>query len=115
MFTTIFIVIGLSLSTPAIYAESKWRAAVESKDLDNILLSGDRWPQSTARYIAAVKLLYENKLDDRALEFTRKGLVFNPNNPRLWYFLYQLPGSTSSEKEIAKEKLKLLDPRFAIK
>jgi hypothetical protein len=115
LFTTIFVVIGLSLSTPAIYAESKWRAAVESKDLDNILLSGDRWPQSTARYIAAVKLLYENKLDDRALEFTRNGLVFNPNNPRLWYFLYQLPGSTSSEKEIAKEKLKLLDPRFAIK
>ena len=115
LFATIFVVIGLSFSTPAIYAESKWRAAIESRELDAILFSADRWPQSTDRYISATRLLYENKFADKALELTRKGLQFNPNNARLWYFLYQLPGSTSSEKEIAIAKLKILDPRFAVK
>jgi hypothetical protein len=115
LLVTIFLVIGLSISAPAIYAESRWRAAVESKTLDKILVSGNRWPQSTARYIAAVKLLYENKLEDKALEFTREGLSFNPDSPRLWYFLYQLPGSSADEKKTALERLKLLDPRFVAK
>jgi len=115
LLVTIFLVIGLSISAPAIYAESRWRAAVESKTLDKILVSGNRWPQSTARYIAAVKLLYENKLEDKALEFTREGLSFNPDSPRLWYFLYQLPGSSADEKNTALERLKLLDPRFVAK
>ena len=115
LIASIFVVIGLGLSSPAIYAESKWRAAVESKDLETILKSGNLWPQSTARYISAVKLLYENKFDEQALDFTREALQFNPNNARLWYFLYQLPGSTEAEKKSAMENLKLLDPRFVAK
>jgi len=33
----------------------------------------------------------------------------------LWYFLFQLSGSTEAEKKSAMENLKLLDPRFVAK
>jgi hypothetical protein len=108
-------VLGLILAVPPFYAETNWRSALASKNLEQIVSAADQWPQSTDRYIQVSKALYENKFNQESLEFVRKGLSFNPNNARLWYFLYQLPGSTEAEKEAAKAKLKVLDPNFIVK
>lgn len=107
--------LGLILAVPPFYADANWRTALSSKNLDQIVNAADQWPQSTDRYIQVSKSLYENKFNEQSLEFVRKGLEFNPNNARLWYFLYQLPGSTEIEKETAKTKLKFLDPNFVVK
>jgi len=107
--------LGLILAVPPFYAEANWRSALASKNLEKIVSAADQWPQSTDRYIQVSKALYENKFNQESLEFVRKGLSFNPNNSRLWYFLYQLPGSTEVEKEAAKAKLKVLDPNFIVK
>ena len=108
-------VVGLMLAVPPFYAEANWRTALSSKNLEQIVNAADQWPQSTDRYIQVSKVLYENKFDKESLKFVRKGLEFNPNNARLWYFLYQLPGTTEFEKETAKAKLKILDPNFVVK
>jgi len=108
-------VVGLIIAVPPFYADANWRTALSSKNIEEIVSAADQWPQSTDRYIQVSKLLYENKFNAEALEFVRKGLEFNPSNPRLWYFLYQLPGTTEVEKEAAKAKLKILDPRFNVK
>lgn len=108
-------VVGLILAVPPFYAEANWRTALSSKNLEQIVSAADQWPQSTDRYIQVSKALYENKFDNESLESVRKGLEFNSNNARLWYFLYQLPGTTEAEKEKAKAKLKILDPNFIIK
>ena len=107
--------VGLILAVPPFYAEANWRTSLSSKNFDQIVKAADKWPQSTERYIQVSKALYENKFDAKSLEFVRKGLEFNPSNARLWYFLYQLPGSTEIEKETAKTKLKVLDPNFVVK
>ena len=118
-FTNIFAfggaALGLVLAVPPFYAEANWRTALSSKNLDQIVKAADQWPQSTDRYIQVSKSLYENKFNEQSLEFVRKGVEFNPNNARLWYFLYQLPGSTEIEKETAKTRLKVLDPNFVVK
>jgi hypothetical protein len=108
-------VVGLVLAVPPFYADANWRTALSSKNLEQIVRAADQWPQSTDRYIQASKVLYENKFDKESLEFVRKGLEFNSNNARLWYFLYQIPESTASEKNLAVERLKILDPNFVIK
>jgi len=108
-------IIGLILAVPPFYAEANWRTALSSKNLERIVSAADQWPQSTDRYIQVSKALYENKFNNESLEFVRKGLEFNSNNARLWYFLYQLPGSTEVEKEKAKAELKILDPNFVVK
>jgi O-antigen ligase len=108
-------ILGFILAIPPFYAEASWRSALAGKNLEQIVSAADQWPQSTDRYIQVSKALYENKFNQESLEFVRKGLSFNPNNARLWYFLYQLPGSTMAEKETAKAKLKVLDPNFIVK
>jgi hypothetical protein len=107
--------IGIALYIPPFLSDANWRSALESKKLENITSAAERWPQSTDRYIQVTKALYENKFVGESLTFARKGVSFNPNSARLWYFLYQLPGSTASEKELALEKLKVLDPNFVAK
>jgi hypothetical protein len=107
--------VGIALYIPPFLSDANWRSALESKKLENITSAAERWPQSTDRYVQVTKALYENKFVGESLTFARKGVSFNPNSARLWYFLYQLPGSTASEKEMALEKLKVLDPNFVAK
>lgn len=115
IFISIAGALGLALSLQPFLADAKWRTALESKELEKIVVAAEQWPQSTDRYIQVTKALFENKFEAESLAFARKGLAFNPNNARLWYFLYQLPGSTLEEKEMAVKMLKVLDPNFVVK
>jgi len=107
--------LGLVLSIPPFYADAKWRDALESKNLEKVVLAANQWPQSTDRYIQVSKALYENKFYPQTLDFVRKGIEFNPNNSRLWYYLFQLPESTPEEKDSARARLLILDPNFKVK
>ena len=107
--------LGLILALPIFSAEASWRSATESKNLERIIVAADNWPQSTDRYTSGIKALYASKFESQALTLTRKGIKFNSNVARLWYFLYQFPGSTDEEKRMAVENLKKLDPNFIVK
>ena len=114
-FISIGSIVGLTLSMPVFFADAQYRSALKSKDVNRIIAAADQWPQSTDRTISAVKALYENKFESQALDFTRKGLKFNPNSARLWNFLYQLPGATTEERQDAIKNLKKLDPAYVVK
>jgi O-antigen ligase len=107
--------VGLLIAIPPFYADAKWRSALTSTQLDQILKAAPQWPQSTDRYIEVSKTLFKNGYNKETLDFVRKGIEFNSGNVRLWYFLYQIPESTQSEKDLAIERLKILDPNFKIK
>lgn len=115
MLTAIGASIGLAISIPPFLSDAKWRSALESKSLEKISAAATQWPQSTDRYIQVTKAMYENRFVNESLEFARKGVLFNPNSARLWYFLYQLPNSTEQEKKLAVERIKILDPNFVPK
>jgi hypothetical protein len=106
--------LGLVLSLPPFYADAKWRDALESKNLEKVIVAANQWPQSTDRFIQVSKALYENKFYPQTLDFVRKGIAFNPNNSRLWYYLFQLPESTQEEKDLARARLSILDPNFKV-
>ena len=106
--------LGLLLAGPAFYADANWRSATTTKELVKIVAAADQWPQSTDRYIQAVKALYESKFEKEALDLTRKALEFNQSSARLWNFLYQMPGSTEIERQNAVKNLKILDPNYKV-
>ena len=108
-------VVGLLIAVPPFYADAKWRSALTSTKLDQILKAAPQWPQSTDRYIEVSKTLFKNGYNKETLDFVRKGIEFNSGNVRLWYFLYQIPESSQSEKDLAIERLKILDPNLKIK
>jgi len=107
-------VVGLVISLPPFKAEAEWRTASESGDVRKFTSAIETWPRSSLRYGTAIKALYEYKLNDQALEYTRKAVKFSPDSTRLWYFLYQIPESTQAEKELAKEQIRRLDPSLVI-
>jgi len=107
-------VVGLVISLPPFKAEAEWRTASESGDLRKFTSAIETWPRSSLRYGTAIKALYEYKLNDQALEYTRKAVKFSPDSTRLWYFLYQIPESTQAEKELAKAQIRRLDPSLVI-
>jgi hypothetical protein len=107
--------VGLIVAIPPFYADAKWRSALASTQLDQILEAAPQWPQSTDRYIEVSKLLFKNGYNKETLDFVREGIEFNQGNVRLWYFLYQIPESTENEKNLALERLNILDPNFKIK
>ena len=108
-------IVGLIVAIPPFYADAKWRSALTSTQLDQIIGAAPQWPQSTDRYIEVSKLLFKNGYNKETLDFVRKGIEFNQGNVRLWYFLYQIPESTQTEKRLAAERIKILDPNFTIK
>jgi O-antigen ligase len=107
-------VVGLVISLPPFKAEAEWRTASESGDVRKFTSAIETWPRSSLRYGTAIKALYEYKLNDQALEYTRKAVKFSPDSTRLWYFLYQIPESTQAEKELAKAQIRRLDPSLVI-
>jgi O-antigen ligase len=112
--TSIGAVVGLLVSLPPFKAEAEWRTASESGDLRKFTSAIETWPKSSLRYGTAIKVLYEYKLNDQALEYARKAVKFSPDSTRLWYFLYQIPESTQAEKELAKAQIRRLDPSLVI-
>lgn len=115
LFAGVGAALGLVLSAPMFAAEANWRSAIKSGILEEIVVAADNWPQSTDRYASGIKILYANKFESQALDLTREGIKFNSNSVRLWYFLYEHPGSTDEEKRIAIENLKKLDPNLTVK
>lgn len=106
-------VVGIIIALPPLKADINWLAALKSQNLDRILLSLEPSyfnPTDSARLVAAVTGLQNNKLNKQALDIARQGVRYNPDFTDAWKMLYYLPEVTSEEKKTAKENLIRLDP-----
>ena len=106
-------VVGLIIALPPLKADINWLTALKSQNLDRILLSLEPSyfnPTDSARLVAAVTGLQNNKLNKQALDIARQGVRYNPDFTDAWKMLYYLPEVTSEEKKTAKENLIRLDP-----
>lgn len=106
-------VIGMIIALPPMKADATWLAALKSQSLERILLALEPSyfnPSDSARLVAAVNGLQNNKLNKQALDIARQGVRYNPDFTDAWKMLYYLPEVTLEEKKTAKENLIRLDP-----
>ena len=107
-------VIGLLIAIPPVSADTKWRAATDSRDVNKVLAtleSGYLNPTDSARLVQAVSLFNSSNLLDQAHQVALKGIEFNPDYFDAWAQLYSLSNSTAEEKALAMKNMKRLDPR----
>ena len=106
-------VIGLIIACPPYSADSKWRSALTSQNLQKVeeaLAPGYLNPSNSYKYANAVQLLESSKLYDLAYKYAKIGVEFNPDHFDSWKMLYFISKTTAEEKAVALENMKRLDP-----
>ncbi len=106
-------VIGLIIACPPYSADSKWRTALTSQNLQKVeeaLAPGYLNPSNSYKYANAVQLLESSKLYDLAYKYAKIGLEFNPDHFDSWKMFYLISKTTAEEKALALENMKRLDP-----
>jgi hypothetical protein len=108
------LVVGLILACPPISSDMAWVKAMKTGDfaeVEKVLQPSYLYPRSSDR-LANVSVILENsKLYDQAHKYALIGTEFNPNSFEAWYLLYAVRNSSESERTLALENMKRLDPR----
>ena len=106
-------VIGALIAVPPMAADTKWRSALKSQNVQQVqaaLVPSYLNPSDSAR-LAQATLLFENsKLYDQAYAAAKQGIAFNPNYFDAWRVLYAVSKSSAAEKAEALKNMKRLDP-----
>ena len=107
-------VVGILIAVPPMAADTKWRSALDSKDVAKVMAAlepGYLNPADSQRLAQAVQLLASSNLPEQAHAIAIKGITYNPEYFDAWRVLYFLSNSTEAEKAQALENMKRLDPR----
>ncbi|MEO0016112.1 MAG: hypothetical protein RL589_593 [Actinomycetota bacterium] len=104
---------GLVISIPPFASDLSWRNAQVKQSLPLIeesMTSSYFNPQNTQRYIDNIDLLERSQLYDLSRKYALEAVSWNPNSFDLWKLLYLIKESTDSEKLLAIENMRRLDP-----
>lgn len=105
--------VGFFLVSPSYVSDSKWRIAIESKDLtkvENALVPSFMNPPSSYKYNQAVDLMARSGLNEQAYKYALIAVEYNPDSFDSWKLLYLIPNSTEADKARALQNMKRLDP-----
>lgn len=107
------VVIGALIAVPPMSADAKWRSALKVQNVESVeaALKASYLSPSDSQRLAQAVLLFENsKLFEQAHTYAMAGVVFNPDYFDAWRVLYGISKSTPSEKDLALQNMKRLDP-----
>jgi hypothetical protein len=108
------VVIGALIAVPPMAADTKWRSALKSQNVQQVeaaLVPSYLNPSDSARLAQAVLLFENSKLYDQAYSTAKQGIAFNPNYFDAWRVMYAISKSSTAEKAEALKNMKRLDPR----
>jgi hypothetical protein len=114
LLTSIGLLIGSLLAVPPLSADMKWRSALQSGSIQVVeaaLVPGYLNPENVNKYAQAIQLFESNKLPDLAYKYAKIAVDFNPNAFDTWKLLYYISKSTQSDKDLALQNMKRLDPK----
>jgi len=103
--------LGLLISIQPLIADSKWRAALVSKDSTRIEEAVKSWPPVQNNYIVAAALFTNNNLLDKGLYFINEAIRLYPDSYDVYVTAVKMPQVSQAVKLKAFNKLLLLDPR----
>lgn len=106
-------VIGLLIALPPFTADAKWRSAQLVRTLpalEDSMQTSYFNPQNSMMYLTNIQTLEESKLFELSRKYALEAVKWNPEAFELWKVLYLIRDSTTSEKELALQNMKRLDP-----
>lgn len=106
-------VIGLLLALPPFTADTKWRSAQVVRTLpalEESMQSSYFNPQNSMMYLTNIQTLEQSNLFELSRKYALEAVTWNPEAFELWKVLYLIRDSTASEKALALENMKRLDP-----
>jgi hypothetical protein len=106
--------LGFIISVPPMSSDARWFTASQSGDLVKFkqsLESSYLNPMNSARLANAAVILQESNLLDDSREYALRGIAFNKNYFESYLVLYLNPNASESEKAMAMENMKRLDPK----
>ena len=95
---------------PPLAVDAKFREAIFKADVAQLVDISDDWPINSDRISTIGGVLRLNGYPNEAIEVLRKGIEFNPNHFETWRELSLCKSISESERKIAEEKMKELDP-----
>jgi len=107
------VVIGALIAVPPLSADSKWRGALKSQNVQQVeaaLTPSYLAPRDSARMAQAVLLFENSKMYDKAYQYAKEGVAFSPNYFDAWRVLYSLTNTPQEERDLALKEMKRLDP-----
>ena len=107
------ILVGILIALPPFNADMKWRSALETQNANKVIASLQPSylnPLDSQRLSQAVQVFADSNLLPQAHDAAIKGIEFSPDYFDAWRVLYFLPNSTDTEKSLALENMKRLDP-----
>lgn len=108
------LVAGCLIAIPPMAADMSWRSALQAQSVEKTkasLVPGYLRPMNSYRISMAAYLFEQNKIYDLAYFYAKQSTQFNSENFDAWKMLYLAKNTPPSEKTIAFENMKRLDPK----
>jgi O-antigen ligase len=101
---------GFLVSIWPVVADVSFRNALRTGDVKKIQSAVENFPQNVRYSVTAAELFLNESLYEESLKMARNVMKLNPLDYNGWRFLYLNPTTDSIEKDLAKAKMKELDP-----
>ena len=108
--STLGLIVGLALVLPAFQTDHEYRNALNSRDLNKVLSSVKKWPESTSRTTSTALLLMQNKLSQQGLELAQHVVSINNNSYNAWALIYNGTDPNSALHIKSLKNLRRLNP-----
>jgi hypothetical protein len=113
VYASIFGLVGFLISLPPFAADAKLRSAQIARDaikLENSLEPGFFNPRNTQKYVLSIQTFESSGLYEYSHKYALEAIKWNPEAYDLWKLLSLIKNSTDSEKRLAIQNMKRLDP-----
>jgi hypothetical protein len=113
MVATLCGLLGLLIALPPLTSDTKWRSAQAARSVQGIestMQSSYFNPENATKYLTNIQTLEANSLFDLSHKYALEAVKWNSDTFELWKVLYLIKNSTPSEKALALQNMKRLDP-----
>jgi hypothetical protein len=107
------LLVGIFVAFPPVSSDGKWRRAIESKDLTQVIDSLTPTfmnPSSSLKYSQAIQMFMNSNLPDEQYKYSKIAISYNRNSFEAWQSLYSSAKATQSEKALSLSNMRRLDP-----
>jgi O-antigen ligase len=104
------VVFGALIAVPPILADTNFRSALDSKQIELVLDSAYKWPQSPETMFQVAALFRQNDLLDLSAQIAKDATSLFPRSYENWELLTTLSNLSVIEKNQAYSQMRKLDP-----
>jgi len=104
------VVFGALIASPPILADTNFRSALDSKQIESVLDSAYKWPQTPETMFQVAAIFRQNNLLDLSAQVAKDATTLFPRSYENWELLTTLSNLSEIEKNQAYSQMRKLDP-----